>query len=590
MEKNRITISGNAARASGPGSSKSLFIYGLLVCITLCAYWGVWNHHFINYDDYEYVVENISVREGLSTDSVLWAFTSTSRSNWHPLTWLSHMVDVEFFGLDPGMHHLTNLLFHIINTLLLFTVLKRMSGAVWQSGFVAALFAVHPLHVESVAWVAERKDILSTFFWILTLYGYAVYAEKESLLRYLGTLLLFFLGLMAKPMVVTLPFVLMLLDYWPLRRYRFVTENTRKGEREKSAGINLLLEKVPFLLLSAGSCLMTIYAQQTGGALANIQTYPFVGRLANALVSYILYLYKTLLPINLAIAYPYPETISLTNATICSIILALISTIAVKTYKTHPYFIVGWLWFAGTLVPVIGIVQVGTQGLADRYTYIPLIGIFIIFAWGGTALATKWRLKNVYIGTIVVSLIGILLLASRIQVNYWKDSITLFKHSLDVTAENFVAQNNLGLAYKEKGMPDKAIVHYRKAIQINPDFETAYLNLGVLFSEQGDIKKAAENYARSLEIKPGNITALTNVGNLFLRQRKLQEAAHYYTEALRINSDYAPAYNGLGAVMASSGNYEKAIPFFQKALQADPKDKAAKTNLEKTLTALDQTG
>ncbi|MBL7207805.1 MAG: glycosyltransferase family 39 protein, partial [Desulfobacterales bacterium] len=398
-----------------------------LALTVLAVYWQVGNHEFVNYDDKDYITENQHVQAGLTLKSIAWAFTSTHAGNWHPLTWLSHMLDCQIYGLNPCGHHFTSVFFHILNSILLFLVFKRMTGAFWKSAFVAALFALHPLHVESVAWAAERKDVLSAFFWMLTMGSYIRYVERPGTNRYLLVLLFFALGLMAKPMLITLPFVLLLLDYWPLGRFHVRKPEAAQPSEEKpqkdtkskkrksrkrlaknavqakkttgsdyqwSLALSLLWEKIPLFVLAAASSVVTFFVQQSGGAVRSLDALPLFVRISNALVSYISYIVKMILPHNMAILYPHPKDFSIWQVAGACLLLACISFIAIRSMKRYPYFAVGWLWYLGTLVPVIGLVQVGLQSMADRYTYIPLTGIFIIIAWGISDLAAKWCYKK----------------------------------------------------------------------------------------------------------------------------------------------------------------------------------------------------
>lgn len=371
-----------------------LLISLFLVMAILAVYLQVRNHDFINFDDDLYVTINPHVQAGLTLDSITWAFTSTRASNWHPLTWLSHMLDCQIYGMNPGQHHLTNVLFHILNTLLLFFVFMRMTKDLWQSGFVAALFALHPLHVESVVWLAERKDVLSTFFWMLTLWSYVRYVERSGLNRYLPVLFFFILGLMAKPMLVTLPFVLLLLDYWPLKRFRLGSSEDGQDCRPERFYLGFIWEKIPLFLLSAGSSVITYMVQKSSGAVSTLAVIPVHVRIANAIVSYVSYIGKMIWPHNLTILYPYLKSIIYWQVVGAGLLLAVITVVVFRMMKTKPYVAVGWFWFLGTLVPVIGLVQVGLQAMADRYTYVPLIGLFIMVAWGVPDILGKWRYKK----------------------------------------------------------------------------------------------------------------------------------------------------------------------------------------------------
>jgi tetratricopeptide (TPR) repeat protein len=463
----------------------------------LVLFWQVQYHEFINYDDYEYVIDNPNVRYGFSIKGLAWAFTTDYAANWHPLTWLSHMLDCELYGLNPRGHHLNSLILHIINTLLLFMVLKKMTGALWRSAFVAALFAFHPLHVESVAWIAERKDVLSTFFCMLTMWAYARYLEKPGKINYLVSLIFFILGLMTKPMLVTLPFVLLVLDYWPFERFQFKKINDYKGWQQL---FRLIVEKSPFFIFSALSSIITYSIQNKWGAISH--SIPFDDRLVNALSSYIGYIFKMFFPFNLAIHYPDPfipinwwSTFSACFFLLCS------STVFVMYSKQHPYLIFGWLWYIGTLVPVIGLIQIGTQTMADRYTYIPLTGLFIIISWGAFHATKKWRYQWIILSLFSSMTLFYIMGLTYHQLKYWENSIALFKHAIHVTSNNSLAHNNLGNALAKNGKFVEAVNHYHEALRIHPNEAVIHNNLGNVLVEQGDFKAAIFHYRRALQIK-----------------------------------------------------------------------------------------
>ncbi len=423
----------------------------VLIMATLAVYWQVQNHEFVNYDDDLYVTDNPHVKAGLTREGAIWAFVATHAGNWHPLTWLSHMLDCEVYGVNPWGHHLTNLLLHIGNTILLFLLFRHVTGAVWRSTLVAALFALHPLHVESVAWVSERKDVLSTLFWLSTMWTYLRHVESPGFRWYLLALLSFALGLMAKPMLVTLPFVLLLIDYWPLGRLQFGQSNRTHESMtpglQRSSVSSLIFEKVPFFAISAVSSTVTYIVQLSAGAMPSQDVLPLQVRTANALVSYISYIGKMIWPHHLAVSYPHPgSNLPLWQIAGASLLLVFISALVIRGAGRFPYLVVGWLWYLGTLVPVIGLVQVGSQAMADRYTYVPLIGLFVIIVWGAPNLVRRWRHGRF----LLVSSSGVLLLTlmacTWLQTSYWKDSFTLFQRTLDVTADNWRAHNGLGLA------------------------------------------------------------------------------------------------------------------------------------------------
>ena len=572
------------------GSTRVLFrkviICLSLVLVTGMVYWQTLSYDFVNLDDTLYVTENHHVQNGLSTDGIIWAFTTTQASNWHPLTWLSHMLDYQLYGMNPHGHHLTSVLFHLANAVLLFLLLNRITGTPWSSGFVAALFALHPLHLESVAWVAERKDVLSTFFGMLTLWFYAGYVERPGSTRYLLTLSTFALGLMAKPMLVTLPFVLLLLDYWPLERIRLGQRNneadaTRHTSKvQQSTFLSLLREKVPFLALAALSSIVTFSVQRSTGAMTALDVYPVKTRVANALLSYVAYMGQMLWPQNLAVIYPHPgNNLQIVQAMGAGLLLLCLSVAVVLAARRYPYLPVGWFWYLGTLVPVIGLVQVGVQARADRYTYIPLIGLFIIIAWGVSSLSTRWRhQKAVITGTAGIILLS-LAAASYNQLHTWKDSVTLFQHTVQVTAGNFLAHNNLGAALAEQGKNQEAISHYRKALEINPNYWSAHNNLANVLAEQGNAKEAFDHYHTALKIKPDDAGIHNNFATFLAQQGKTEQAIAQYSRALEIRPDFAEVYSNLGSVFKQQGKLDKAIAYYRKALEIKPNQAEAHNNL-----------
>ena len=489
-------------------------------------------------------------------------------------------------GAHPGWHHLTNVLFHLLNTILLFLVLKRMTGRLWQCGFVAALFALHPLHVESVAWIAERKDVLSTLFWMMTLAGYAWYVERPRAVRYLLVLGFFVLGLMSKPMLVTVPFVLLLLDYWPLGRYQAGQALHGDKTQQRPRALRLVYEKFPFFVLTAASCIVTLVVQQKGGAVGSLTHYPFFVRVSNAVVSYVVYLGKMVWPNNLSVLYPHPGVLPWWQVAGACLILASVSFWAIKTVKSHPYVSVGWLWYLGTLVPVIGLVQVGSQAMADRYTYVPFIGLFIIIAWGVPDLLKKWRYRKLVLALSAgVALLG-LTACAWLQAGYWENSITLFRRSIQVTTNNSMAHNNLGNALAGQGNFKEAIRHYTEALRIEPDFVKAHNNLGLALERAGDIKEATHHYVKALRINPHYAEAHYNLGNALAHQGDFENAIHQYAEALRISPDFAEAHNNLGNVLFSQRKLKEAIRHYAEALRLEPDHTQAHHNVEKASAAL----
>ncbi|NTW57717.1 MAG: tetratricopeptide repeat protein [Nitrospirae bacterium] len=545
----------------------------LLVLATCAVYWQVGNHQFVNLDDAKYILENPRVRAGLTGDGLIWAFTSTYASNWHPLTWLSHMLDVQLFGLNPGAHHLVNLLFHAVNTVLLFLLLVRMTGASWQSMIVAALFALHPLHVESVAWVAERKDVLSAFFWMLTLLLYAWYVRRQGRMRYLLTLCSFALGLLSKPMLVTLPLVLLLLDYWPLGRLQFGETGTLARQDPAHAGQRhltwrLLWEKTPFFALAAVSSIVTLHAQQK--AVASVEFVPVVFRVINALWSYVLYLGKMLWPLNLAAMYPLSTTLTMTQGLSAGLLIAGISLFVMRSAKRHPYLFVGWLWYLITLVPVIGLVQVGRQAMADRYTYLPLIGPFMMLAWGMGAVAGEIRFRRIAISSAGGLMLVALVILTWFQIRTWKDSFTLFNHAIEAVDRNYIAHETMGRMLTGTGRLDEAQHHYATALRIAPNDERSLIGMGNVLIEQGKIDEGIYYTQMALRLRPNSHYGHFNMGYALLKQGREQDALDQYAEGLRSDPENAGIHHIVGVILGAQGKLNESIEHFQKALRIQP--------------------
>jgi protein O-mannosyl-transferase len=553
----------------------------LLAISILWVYWPLRNYSFVNFDDRQYVTRNSHVQTGFTLENMRWAFTTKEACNWHPVTWLSHMLDCQIYGMNPGHHHMTNVLFHVLNTLLLFFIFKRISGSRWKSASVAALFALHPLHVESVAWVAERKDVLSTFFWMLTLWSYARYVESSRLDQYLLLILFYILGLMAKPMIVTLPLVLLLLDYWPLKRFQLWQSNNENPAIQRSFYFGLLKEKIPLFILSFASSIATYLVQKSGGAVGSLAAIPFLARIANALVSYIGYIGKMFWPHNLAVLYPYPKSIPLWKIIGAGLVLIMITAFVFRMLRSKPYLAVGWLWYLGTLVPVIGLVQVGSQALADRYTYVPLIGIFIMVTWGIADWVSKRHYKRIGFVTAAAVILPLLMITSRLQVKYWTNSVTLFEHAVNVTGDNSTAQLDLGEALAEQGNMNKAEKHYKAALTVNPNLAGANFNIGVYFRQNGQLDEAISHFSKVLMGKSDHAAAQYELGDTFERKGDLSRAVKHYLEAIKLRPGYAKAYNNLGVILAGQNKVEAAIVFLSKALQISPGYAGAHFNLGK---------
>ena len=565
-----------------------------LVVTTFFVYSQVQDHQFINYDDQVYVTENLKVKSGLTRESVHWAFTTSHFSQWHPMTWLSHMLDYQLYGSNPKGHHLVNLFFHIANSLILFMVLLRMTGALWQSGFVAAMFALHPLNVESVAWIAERKNVLSTLFWLLTMWAYIRYAQKTNLTRYCLIVLFFTFGLMSKPMLVTLPFALLLMDYWPLGRLKLGQKKGNSGIAEKytdkrSVILRLVYEKIPLFLLAAGSSVVTFIVQKSGGNVQAMEVFSSSARFTNAMVSCLEYLEKTVWPKGLAIFYPHPgNALAVWKGILCGVALVGITVIAIRLIRKAPYFIVGWFWYLGTLVPVIGIVQVGTQAMADRYAYVPLIGIFIIVAWGLPELMAKWRYKQKALSISAGILIPTLMTITWVQVSHWKNSITIFKHAIRVTDKQYpnfaVAHNNLGNALSAEQKFEEGISQYKTAIKLKPDFAMPYYNLGNALSAEQKIEEAISHYKTAIKLQVDFAEAHYNLGNALSAERKMEEAIFHYLIAIKLKPDFAEAHYNLGNIFLTMRETEEAIFHYKMAVKLKPDFAEAHSNLGDALS------
>jgi len=541
-----------------------------LVLITLAVFAQVVTHEFLYYDDNVYITENHRVQAGLTGENLLWAFSTLDATNWHPLTWLSFMLDIDLYGLNPHGHHLTNLLFHIANVLLLFLLLRRMTGALWESAAVAALFAIHPLHVESVAWVAERKDVLSTFFGLLTLRAYLHLVEHPGWKNQLSVVTLFALSLMAKPMLVTLPFLLLLLDYWPLKRFSWGDGSLSE---ERKAAVGLLREKLPLFALAAASSTITYLAQRGGGSVGTLERYPLGIRLENTLVAYVHYLQLMIWPQGLAIFYPYPGgALPLRQVAGSALILLLISWAAIRWGVARRYLAVGWLWYLGTLVPVIGLIQVGEQAMADRYTYFPLIGVFVMIAWGISELSEKWQGRRVLLGVASgLSLVILMLVAAR-QARYWHDDITLFQHTVEVTQNNFQIYNNLAKVLGHKGKFQEAATQFTNALLIKPDSALTHYNLGVALFRGGRPEEAARHYVQALSIQPGLEPAHYQLAVLLAAEGRYQEAIAHYTQALDLDPGHEEAHLNLALALAQAGKLPESVSHLNEAARLNPDD------------------
>ncbi len=554
----------------------------LLALATLLIFAQVGGHEFLSYDDNLYVTDNQTVLGGLSWNNVAWAFTTMHAANWHPLTWLSLMLDVQLFGPRPGALHLVNVLFHTFNAVLLFLILVRMTGAQWRSAFVAALFALHPLHVESVAWVAERKDVLSVFFGLLTIWAYLRYTNRPGLLRYAWVVLLFVLSLLSKPMLVTMPFLLLLLDYWPLGRIegRHKPVPGTVPVRQQASWTRLIAEKVPLLVLCAASSIVTVVAQKHSEAMSDLLSLGLSVRLANAAVGYTRYLGKTFWPVSLSVFYPHPgAALPMWESAGAVFLLLLITTLVLLRLRRSPWLAVGWFWFVGTLVPVIGLVQVGAQSIADRYTYFPLIGIFITMAWEAPELLKGQRVGPRALGT--ASLLVILVLSGLTwrQLGFWESDETLFRHAISVTKDNCVAQASLAEALLRKGDLEEAYGLFQKTLQLCPKDYQSWYNLGVLQKDRGELPNAEYSLREALRLKPGYTMAWSNLGAVYLASDRVPEAIDALLEAARQAPEDASIQFNLGSVYGKTGRVAEAIGAYREAVRLKPDYAAAWNNL-----------
>ena len=542
----------------------------LLVVATLALYNPVNRHPFVNYDDDRYITENLHVHNGLTWRTITWAFTATEQGNWHPLTWLSHALDYQLFHQNPAGHHFTSLLIHAANAVLLFLFLMYATRRLGPSLFVAALFALHPINVESVAWVAERKNVLCTFFFFATLIAYCWYARQPDWRRYLVFAGLFLLGLMSKPMVITLPFVLLLLDYWPLGRIRGGHADATAAPLSK-----LVVEKLPLIALSAASAVITVQAQRAGGAMRSTAQFSLAVRLENAVMAYAMYLWKMIWPSHLSPIYPHPgDSLAGWQVGTSALVLLAVTAVALK-FRARRYLLTGWLWFLGTLVPVIGLVQVGDQAMADRYAYIPLVGIFIMIAWGIADLADSKQIGLVVRVIPAVCVLLALSFATNRQLGYWSSNYDLWTHALAVTGRNFIAQDNLGGALLSLGKTDEAYLHFQAAAEINPLDPMSRSNLGAYLQEHGHMAEAIEKYNRviTLTSDPGLLAATyANLGAAYRKLGEDEKARTSYDQALRLNPNQYNAYLGLGELLEKQSRLDDAISNYSKAVELRPTD------------------
>jgi protein O-mannosyl-transferase len=572
----------------------------LLALVTLLLYWPATSHGFISYDDPEFVLNNTHVTSGLTWHNVLWALGSGDTANWHPVTWLSHMLDCQIFGAEPWGHHLTSVLLHALNAMLVFALLRLMTGLTWRSLWVAALFSFHPLRVESVAWVAERKDVLSGCLGLLSLIFYVRYAiggrgpkprgfgllsHLPSAIFYLLSLFLFALGLMSKPMLVTWPFVILLLDYWPLRRIADCGQPTAEAAVGGSVQVwtlpwpKLVWEKIPFFLLAAAASVVTLVAQRHEGALTAGEHLLLGERAGNALISYCRYLGKLFWPTDLAVFYPHPGQWPIGSMLLAGGLILCLSALFFAQRRRYPFLLMGWLWFLGTLVPVIGLVQVGAQAMADRYTYIPSLGMLILGVWGGCDLIRHWRHGVIALLVAGSAAIVVCFILTRQQLSHWQDDETLFRHAAEVVANNYLAHNNLGIALNSKGQIDEAISQFQQAIRLKPDYAEGHYNLGLSLNEKGQIDEAISQFQQAIGLKPNYAEVHNNLGIALGKEGDTDEAISQFQQAISLSPDYAEAYYNLGIALNKEGRSAQAISQFQTAIRLKPDYAEAHNNL-----------
>lgn len=593
------------APAGRPGRNFFPWICIVLALGTVALYWPITHHPFIVFDDVAYISGNPHVTSGLSETNFIWAFTTSEQANWHPLTWLSHQLDCTLFGLNPGDHHLVNLLYHTANTLLLFLFLYNATGATWRSAFVAALFAWHPMHVESVAWAAERKDVLSTFFWLLTVLAWMFYARSvpngpsqytghgsaaqprtkgRAVLFYVVALVCCACGLMSKPMVVTLPFALLLLDFWPLARLADFKSEASVSRAPAGRPVSItraVLEKIPFLALAIAGSVVTYLVQSGGGAVSKIHINE---RLTNAALAYERYTAKLFCPTDLSIIYPHPRHWPVALALLALALLVVWTVLCAGSWRRVPYLTMGWLWFLGTLVPTIGFIQVGAQSMADRYTYIPSIGLFVAVTWGVTEFLSKWEIGKVILPLAGGAALAGCLAAASYQIHLWRDSIALFRHAVAVTADNYAAENVLGKAYEKAGNDAAAMACYSLAVKTEPRFPQSQFNLAMcLLALPGRTAEAFEHLQAAGALEPRDADIQYDLGIYFSQHGGWTNAVNCFSNSILVRPDFAPAQLAMGSALANIGSASAAAAHFRAALRLDSNLLQAKTNLDRLL-------
>ena len=581
----RRTVTTRAGLSTTPASRRTpagwngrwsiLAVCLFLALITWAVFGQTLRHEFVNYDDDTYILKNPEVARGVTIEGTVWAFTHVYAANWHPLTWLSHMLDCQLYGLNAGGHHLTNVLLHAATAILLFLVLRQMTGSFWRSAFVAAIFAIHPLRVESVAWVAERKDLLSGLFFMLTIGAYVRYARgPRSAGRYGLVLLLFALGLLCKPMLVTLPLVLLLLDYWPLNRFAAVEAGRPHDFR---IGRGLIVEKLPLLALAAASCVATFFAQTIAIRPFTLISLPM--RMGNAVIASVAYLRQMFWPSGLAVLYPFSAREVGVSAAVLSVIVLAGISVAVFVLRGRRYLVTGWLWYLIMLGPVIGIIQVGDQARADRYTYLPQIGLYLLLTWAAADLCARWRHRRLGLGALATIILAALIFTAHTQASYWRNSESLWTHTLACTSDNLTAHKNLGVVLAEKGRTQEAIAHYQEALRIAPNQPNVHAHLGNALLQLGQLNEAVAHFQKELEIVPNSAPAHSNLGVVFLATGRVEESIAHLQRSLEIAPESADAHYNLGNALLRVGRVEEALAHYKKALQINPQDAETQNNM-----------
>lgn len=571
--------------------AKKLFVSGLLIAITLAVYGRVHTYEFVNFDDDVHVYQNPNVTSGLTKENIVWAFGIHGPSQWHPLAWLSHQLDCEIFQLWAGGHHLTNLSLHAANVVLLFLVLANVTQSLWKSAFVAAVFAIHPVNVESVVWVSERRNVLAMFFGLLTIASYAAFVRRRSVPRYVRVICPFILALMSKPLVVTLPCVLLLLDFWPFRRFIFQRErdSSATGTIEQPVSLRTaVMEKLPLLLLSVGASVLTILCQK--GIIATADALPFPLRVLNALSVYSTYLWKVVWPDNLAVFYPHPGFVAeepqlelIGPAIMGGLILLAVTAVAIRALKKHPYLAIGWFWYLGTMFPMIGLVQSGQQQMADRYLYLPMIGVLVAVAWTLPELAAERKTHKSWLRLAALIAVPGLAVCSWMQTAHWRNSITLFEQALAVTERNSWAHNNLGLALLQRHRSVEAMSNFAAALQIDPDYGLAHYNLGVALHDQRRLQQAVPRFQEAVRLMPKHVDSRMRLGIVMADMAQIDAAVAHFKEAVRLAPDLPDAHLNLGIGLAGAGNTRDAIRSFLHVLKIDPKNLKAGFHLARAL-------